>query len=195
VDKALRRDIVVGFFDTVYWTRRFRNAMERKRQSRLTMTSTFTIPEIQVDDEDIANAQPKRRSPTIGSTLAPPVGLYAPGRSLEGTKTRLSPTSPNLRTNLRGFGKAYSIQTTPQDSAKRTTPLSPSPLAGSGDWQFASALSRPASPRDEQLDPIQAGGFHSRDCSTASAEKFLEVLEDSAWGESIRRSFTQKRRS
>jgi hypothetical protein len=68
--------------------------------------------------------------------------------------------------------------------------------SGESDWQFASALSRPSSRPSSplQVDPGQLN-TRSRGSSAVSAADVLEVLDNSAWGESIRRSFTQRRRS
>jgi voltage-dependent calcium channel len=44
------------------------------------------------------------------------------------------------------------------------------------------------------LDPLELGSpSHSRQGSTVSAENVLEVFTESAWGESLRRSFTMRR--
>ncbi|RDA83976.1 hypothetical protein CP532_0430 [Ophiocordyceps camponoti-leonardi (nom. inval.)] len=45
VDEEIRRKIVQGFFDTLYWSRRFKKHMERKMASRMA-----GVPELQVPD-------------------------------------------------------------------------------------------------------------------------------------------------
>ena len=167
--------------------------MEQKRQGRLAAAPTFTIPKIHVDDDDIADTQRRRSLRTVGGTLLPPVELYAPDGSLGSITAGRPPTLLDLKINLGGRGRANSVLKTPRGSSKRATPRSPSSSAGSGDWQFASGLSRPPSPHNEQFDPLKAGGSYSRAGSAASAENIFEVLDDSAWGESIRRSFTRRR--
>jgi hypothetical protein len=203
VEEAVRRNVVVGFFDTLYWSRRFRRAVEHKKSGRMTAVPQFTVPEIFIDDEDITNAQRGAYSAS-NSPLFSPVDLQPMDNSVwrtSGSDAR-APSPPNDMT-LRS--RANSIQTTPLGSPTRSfalSPISPMPTRGrshssttfsppaDGDWQFASALSRPPSP----LQPAPGGaGARSRQNSAVSAADVLEVLDNSAWGESIRRSFTQRR--
>lgn len=203
VEEAVRRNVVVGFFDTLYWARRFRRAMEQKKSGRMTAVPQFTVPEIFVDDEDITDAQRGQYS-GHNSPLFSPVDLHATDHldwRTSGSDVR-SPSPPSEMT-LRS--RANSIQMTPQASPIRPSPLSSpftptrgvSPIASpfappsEGDWQFASALSRPPSPLEPE--PGLAPEGRSRQNSQVSAADVLEVLDNSVWGESIRRSFTQRR--
>ncbi|KAF2739935.1 hypothetical protein EJ04DRAFT_261114 [Polyplosphaeria fusca] len=194
VDEAVRRNVVIGFFDTLYWSRKFRRNIEHKKSGRMTAIPQFTVPEIFVDDEDITNAQRGQYSAS-GSPMLTPVDAMETGSNIRST------TPPSLDMTLRS--RANSIQQTPQHSPIRTTPVSPLPQRSSpqmspfsppaeGEWQFASALSRPPSPLEP--DPGQSAS-RSRQNSAVSAADVLEVLDNSAWGESIRRSFTQRRSS
>ncbi|KAI4687580.1 uncharacterized protein J4E88_003171 [Alternaria novae-zelandiae] len=189
IEEAVRRNVVKGFFDTLYWARRFRRAMDLKKQGRMATVPQFTVPEIFIDDEDITNAQ-RTQSSGPPSPLFSPQDLYAPSpRNSAGASTS-PPAFPYDRTRSR----TNSIQQTPTGSPTRGSPQ-PSPFSMSGseqEWQFASALSRPPSPLE--VDPGQANS-RSRANSAVSAADVLEVLDNSAWGESIRRSFTQRRRS
>ncbi|KAF1956154.1 calcium-channel protein CCH1 [Byssothecium circinans] len=203
VDEAVRRNVVVGFFDTLYWSRRFRRAMEHKKSGRMTAVPQFTVPEIFVDDEDITEAQRGQYSAS-GSPLFSPVDLqpsdHAEWRA-SGSDARESSTAGDMTLRSR----ANSIQTTPLGSPTRAGPLSPirsspqgSPFSppADGEWQFASALSRPPSPGLEGDHGLtEPTGNRSRQNSAVSAADVLEVLDNSAWGESIRRSFTQRRPS
>ncbi|KAF2638033.1 calcium channel-like protein subunit Cch1 [Massarina eburnea CBS 473.64] len=199
VEEAVRRNVVVGFFDTLYWARRFRRAMESKKSGRMAAVPQFTVPEIFVDDEDITEAQRGQYS-AIGSPLFSPVDLdHSEWRtSSSDARDTWIPGDMSLRS------RENSIQTTPIGSPIRTTPLSPirtSPLASplspaaDGEWQFASALSRPQSPIEVEHGLAEPTGSRSRQGSAVSAADVLEVLDNSAWGESIRRSFTQRRPS
>ncbi|KAF1831859.1 calcium-channel protein CCH1 [Decorospora gaudefroyi] len=193
VEEAVRRNVVVGFFDTLYWARRFRRAMERKKQGRMATIPQFTVPEIFIDAEDITETQ-RGQGSASGSPLFSPQDLHAPsplnspGRSPSPPHTSLDTVSAQARS------RTNSIQHTPTSSPTRASPQ-PSPFSissGEQDWQFASALSRPPSPLE--VDPGQASN-RSRANSAVSAADVLEVLDNSAWGESIRRSFTTRRRS
>lgn len=185
--------MVVGFFDTLYWARRFRRTLDQKKQGRMATIPQFTVPEIFIDDEDITDAQRAPQHSPSNSSLFTPADTTMPG----GLNHPASP--PRLDTHSANAGirsRANSIQQTPTASPTRTSP-GPSPFSPppDGDWQFASALSQPPSPMEE-LDPSSAAaGNRSRANSAVSAADVLEVLDNSAWGESIRRSFTQRRRS
>ena len=50
VEEEVSRRVVVGFFDTMYWSRRFRRHLNRHTMSRITGLEDFTVPEIVVDD-------------------------------------------------------------------------------------------------------------------------------------------------
>ncbi|KAI9171904.1 Calcium-channel protein cch1 [Paramyrothecium foliicola] len=52
VDDEVRRKTVQGFFDTVYWTRKFKKHLEKKRASRLAAIPQLDVPEILVDDRN-----------------------------------------------------------------------------------------------------------------------------------------------
>ncbi|RFU72168.1 cation channel family [Trichoderma arundinaceum] len=52
VDEGIRRRIVQGFFDTLYWSRKFKEHMERKRASRMTTIPQLRIPDILVEDDE-----------------------------------------------------------------------------------------------------------------------------------------------
>jgi hypothetical protein len=181
----VRRNVVMGFFDTLYYARRFRRAMDIKKQGRMATVPQFTVPEIFIDDEDITNAQRIPNHSPSGSSLFTPADTNTQGGLVYGSSPpRLDTSAASSRS------RANSIQQTPTGSPTRASPFPP---LSDGDWQFASALSRPPSPLEE-LDPGPANS-RSRANSAVSAADVLEVLDNSAWGESIRRSFTQRRRS
>lgn len=193
VEEAVRRNVVVGFFDTLYWARRFRRAMEQKKQGRMATIPQFTVPEIFVDDEDITNAQRGQESGS-GSPLFSPQDLHASFPRGSANHAQSPPQPMALDISAANRSRTNSIQQTPTGSPIRGS-AQPSPFSASSgeqDWQFASALSRPPSPL--QPDAGQDGN-RSRANSAVSAAEVLEVLDNSAWGESIRRSFTQRRRS
>ena len=160
----------------------------------MTAVPQFTVPEIFIDDEDVLAADRGHRS-AVGSPMLSPVHpMDTTGWRASGSDAR----APSPPTDMSLRSRANSIQTTPLASPTRASsqmsPFSPPP---DGEWQFASALSRPPSPLEgegELVAPSPIGG-RSRQNSAVSAADVLEVLDNSAWGESIRRSFTQKRSS
>ncbi|KAF2002857.1 hypothetical protein P154DRAFT_124470 [Amniculicola lignicola CBS 123094] len=213
VEEAVRRNVVIGFFDTLYWSRRFRRAVEHKRSGRMTAVPQFTVPEIFVDDEDITDAERGHDYSYSGnnSPVFAPVDLAPRDERVEWRASGSDARAPSPPAEMTLRSRANSIQTTPQGSPTRPNqfgpPLSPTraspqmsafagPSPADADWQFASALSRPPSPM-ENLE-VEAQGQHggrSRQNSAVSAADVLEVLDNSAWGESIRRSFTTRRSS
>ncbi|KAI5245923.1 hypothetical protein E4T42_06591 [Aureobasidium subglaciale] len=240
VEEAVRRNVVVGFFDTLYWARRFRKALEAKRSARMTMVPQLDVPEIfiQDDSEDVTNAG--RKTPSAPST---PIDHQTPSWTTGSDNgTPLFTTGPSAsRPNLRN--RSDSIQVSPSASPTRPRAISqtsPSELRDiPEDWHFAEALieghnrSRSPSPSPQHLDPdatsdaygglgVGAGprsraqtlsatspdsrpragtlsvagasstGARSRATSSVNAQNVLDVLDTSAWGESIRRSFTTR---
>ncbi|KER00875.1 hypothetical protein AUEXF2481DRAFT_45612 [Aureobasidium subglaciale EXF-2481] len=233
VEEAVRRNVVVGFFDTLYWARRFRKALEAKKSARMTMVPQLDVPEIfiQDDSEDTPSAPStpidhQTPSWTTGSDNGTPLFTTGPSAS-----------RPNLR------NRSDSIQVSPSASPTRPRAISqssPSELRDiPEDWHFAEALieghnrSRSPSPSPQHLDPdatsdaygglgVGAGprsraqtlsatspdsrpragtlsvagasstGARSRATSSVNAQNVLDVLDTSAWGESIRRSFTTR---
>ncbi|KAI9722379.1 MAG: hypothetical protein M1812_001851 [Candelaria pacifica] len=188
VEEAVRRNVVIGFFDTMYWARQFRRIMDARRSARMTAVPQFGVPEIFIDDEDDVTAA-QRRS---GNFPMSPIGPFEMGTHLGGG-TR-SPRSGSVSQDGR-LSRAGS----PSNSASRTVSphLSPHLMpqrssrledgALGSDWRLAGGLS--GSPSGSR------GHSRSRQGSNVSAQDVLEVLDNSAWGESIRRSFTQKRPS
>lgn len=198
VEEAVRRNVVIGFFDTLYWSRRFRRHLETKRAGRMTAVPQFTVPEIFVEDE--ADAGPAARATNEHPT--PSFSLTSFDGAGGSAAHAGAVTPPPLDTGAGPRSRANSVQKTRTPSPTRPSP-SPSTLHRpsrsdvSGDWQFAAAItptsaaSRPVSP----LQPESPEAGRSRASSAVSAQEVLDVLDNSAWGESIRRSFTLRRPS
>lgn len=212
VEEAVNRNVVVGFFDTLYWARRLRRAMEAKKHGRMTAIPSFEVPEIFVHDEseDVTNApRPDLPIPSLSVT---PVN-YDPSDTAEslftgnaagssGTDVR-SMASSQQGSVLRN--RSDSIQISPSGSPTRESAhLGPrhrpsaSQTSIQPDWQFAAALdnaSRTTPPGSPGLVGDAAGGRSRAGSavSAVSARDVLDVFDNSAWGESMRRSFTVKR--
>jgi hypothetical protein len=237
VEEAVNRNIVMGFFDTVYWTRRMRGYRMSKDAGRMTMVPQFSVPEIFVDEaaqDDVAIG------PFDGGGLGPPsiassapsspmVGAITPqsgseagdlsGRNLPPLRTRISTNSIQISPT----NSPTMLHFPPASSPTRTRFPGHQPSVSQGsiseDWQFAQALSRPSSREGSGEGPSSFGAIrgspnrgHGRTLSTrdaggdegdgrsransnVSAQDVLEVLDNSAWGESIRKSFSVRRPS
>jgi len=150
-----------------YWSRRFRKHLERKRSGRMTDIPQLG-PEVYVDDEDDIGKQARK---TV-SPLLSPMDISDP------------------RSSFITHGLDAALGRGSQPSHSHGGPLSPS--------RISPQLSphRPTNSAFSFEGGDGAGGASagsSRRGSNVSAENVLEVLDNSAWGESIRRSFTMRR--
>ena len=217
VEEAVNRNIVVGFFDTLYWSRRFRRAVNSKKSARMTAIPSFGVPEIFVQDEegdDVTKAS-KFNVPSVSITpvdydpanTAENLGI---GRAPVASGSDMATHTPTLH-ELDGTGirnRSSSIQQTPTASPRGSVHGSPHlsanhrPTTSSGsiqpDWHFAAALesaaagvSPPVSPRLTATSV--SDGNRSRANSAVSQNEMMDMFGSSAWGESMRRSATQRR--
>jgi len=173
--------------------------MDKKRAGVLTTVPQFTVPEIYIDDGD-DDGPAERHIPDEPRTPTRPPDLSVWDRqsmdiSSDPRRHRISP--PSLDTSV-ARSRANSIQATPIESPTRGSGHRRHPSDLSGDWQLAAAmnLSRPVSPMEGGGGPSDdRTGGRSRANSAVSHQDVLDVLDSSAWGESIRRSFTLRRSS
>ncbi|RDW94337.1 calcium channel protein BcCCH1 [Coleophoma crateriformis] len=167
VEEEVRRRIVVGFFDTMYWSRKFRKHVEKKKSGRMT-TIPQLGPEVFIDEDEGVSNNRKQSSAMLSPVEAENSRNSFIAYGLDGPKGRAR----------RGTEVSINVgQLSPQLSPQRAT-ASGFNLEASGDTGSA------------------ANSAHSsRRGSAVSAENVLEVLDNSAWGESIRRSFTMRRPS
>ena len=175
VHETIRRNTVVGFFDTLHWSRRFRKAAERRRSARLAAPPSIPVPEIFIEDPDdnveSSNSTEPRDftesrhsfTPKKPSINLPPIDTSLPSgssmRSLSPVDFDGSPASSPLRSRLGSVNTSY-------HGATRSSPTSPT-------------LSH--SRQNSHL----GGGL--------GGDGVMESFDNSAWGESLRRSFTTKR--
>ena len=237
VEEAVRRNVVIGFFDTVYWSRKLRRQIETRNLRNMTTVPQFTVPEIFVDED--GDASHARRAATNdegyeNTATFVPSPILTPQERIPHTRRGLArispidPAAPSSQTDAGTGGaraRSSSIQISPstspttrphslQISPQQTPRHRPQP---SEDWQFAEALTGvsagPPSPTHSRSQSHQnylyseAGsgaapdsddarhGSRSRGNSNVTAQDVLDVLDNSAWGESIRRSFTLRRGS
>ncbi|KAM0723123.1 hypothetical protein Q7P37_001323 [Cladosporium fusiforme] len=212
VEEAVNRNIVVGFFDTLYWSRRFRRAIESKKSARMTAVPSFGVPEIFVQDEqgDDVTRDKKLHVPSVSITqvdMEPEATTnLGVGRAPSVTESDYDePSHGWSRRDTRG-NRSNSIQTTPSGSPTRsssrpTSPqLSPSPrpspvqTTAHPDWHFAAALETAHTPPGSpMLTGGDAAGLGRSRASSAVSQ--LDTFGSSAWGESMRRSTTTHRRT
>ncbi|KAI1094152.1 Ion transport protein-domain-containing protein [Rostrohypoxylon terebratum] len=170
VEEEVRRRVVVGFFDTVYWSRRFKRHMEKKRSARMTAIPQLDVPDIFVDDED-----DRKRAAQQRTTMAAPPGSAASSDFLA--------VSDAARPQHRSWASGTDISTYDSTQAHplslpRASPSIPGPRSHASAFSFELQDSRPNS------------GENSRRGSSVSPAQVRELLDDSVWVESIRRSAT-----
>ena len=191
MEEAVRRNIVIGFFDTMYWSRRFRQTVDARRRARMTAVPQFAVPEIFVDDpDDITTAhEPGGHSPMLSPTQSPG-DSRARGMSLGASgfdsRSGAFDFSPSRHRDSRGSSPSTSQRS---DISPRLSPHTQSDSDG-GTRGYDLSLGPSSSPVDRGAADVHS---RSRQNSNVSAQDVLEVLDNSAWGESIRRSFTMRR--
>ena len=227
VEEEVNRRIVIGFFDTLYWSREFRRRQDLRKTGRMVTIPDFQVPEIYIDDQDGHTPNTAVFPPdTTGSAFATPI------TPLQSTPDRpkqaglgvagMSPVSPatpeQQRARGNSFGSSPARSDNSFDKSPTLRPRRPSdmsdvdpftmPYDGSG---AAEGPSEPRSrrPRANTLSPSMhtgasglstsfeggstlSGTRHRRQQSNLSA---MEAFDNSAWGESIRRSFTLRRQN
>lgn len=189
VEEAVRRNIVIGFFDTMYWSRRFRQTVDARRRARMTAVPQFAVPEIFVDDPDDITTAPKPggHSPMLSPTDMPG-DSRARGMSLGAGGFDSRSAGPDFHPGSHHGSTGSSPSTSHRgDASPRLSPHTQSYSDGGRSYDMSPGPA--SSPVDRGADVRS----RSRQNSNVSAQDVLEVLDNSAWGESIRRSFTLRR--
>lgn len=203
VMEEVNRRIVKGFFDTMFWSRQFRSRLDLRHSARMTMVPQFEVPEIFVDDQDVVSPQDGEFSPhsislpNASSQLASPPGV-PPG---EPRGRRISPDAGGLRRGSDSRGpspvasdRSYSVspQLTPQRApAPVNRPsLSVHRPSHSGGSSAAGSTSGFQWTLDDTADLGEARPAARSRAASSVNKDVLQVFDESAWGESIRRSFT-----
>jgi voltage-dependent calcium channel len=174
VHESIRRNVVVGFFDTMYWSRRFRRAVQQRRDSRLGAPPHMPVPEIFIEDPEESSGSVEPHDFTESSPLKQPT-------------TRSSPALPRIDTSM-------SPRASPRasfDISPTASPgLSPRPRLGSVDTAYHGGPGRSA-----PETPTLGHSRQNSNVSRISAQGVAESFDLSAWGESIRRGLTQRKSS
>ncbi|KAI9814476.1 MAG: calcium channel protein [Thelocarpon impressellum] len=204
VQEAVRRNIVIGFFDKMFWSRYLRRILDHREAARMQSIPTFAVPEIFVDDDGDQGAGAPGASPGATAGGSP----WAQQHQQQGQRyssSGLDPLSPSaLSPRHRG---EPSLPPSP-GQAGEWGDISPGPSPHrhgySDGFDWPATTTRPglstgeASGRDVPGPGPGASARHrpGRDNAggSVSAQDVLQVLDNSAWGESIRRSFTLQRR-
>jgi len=173
----------------MYWSRKFRQTVDARRRARMTAVPQFAVPEIFVDDpDDITTAQEPGGHSPLSSSMDMPGDSRARGTSLGASGFDPRSVAPEFSTGSRRNSRGSSPSTSYRsDVSPRLSPHTQSYSDRGRAYDLS--LGPASSPVDRGVD----GHNRSRQNSNVSAQDVLEVLDNSAWGESIRRSFTMRR--
>ncbi|KAK5945754.1 calcium channel protein [Knufia obscura] len=172
VQETIRRNTVIKFFDTLHWKRKFKKHQAARRDSRVDAPPQMPIPEIFIEDpEESPNASEEAlaRDFTETAPLSP---------------RKVTPEVPRINTNL-----SRNPSTLSDRSARSASPGS-SPVASP---RHLSSVDTSYHGRERSPPMTPTLGGHSRQSSGVSAQGVMESFDMSAWGESLRRSFTTRR--
>ncbi|KAL8422873.1 hypothetical protein RB596_003231 [Gaeumannomyces avenae] len=222
VEEEVRRRVVQGFFDTLFWSRRFRRHMERKRSARMTNIPQLDVPEILVDNEDDLAG---------GATPLTPISPF-PARNRAQSSFLSADDARNAMMSQHHHrswsGVSGDVATWNQEQQYGGHPLGQPTSAGGrlggqsispGGWDDGSSSHRynHSAFSFELQDPMGSGsgsgggggggasgggggtgsqpgsGPNSRRGSAISPSQARELLDDSVWVESIRKSATVRR--
>ncbi|CAN8099067.1 unnamed protein product [Discula destructiva] len=203
VEEEVSRRVVVGFFDTVYHSRKFKRRIELKRTGRMATVPQLDLPDILVDDEE-ERAKKMKKKP---AALKPSHGLASPGTLSSGSGPLHSPStflSPTRRSGGGNHQKTFSntsadltLQT--QFEGSRAHPLSVPQGHGPGGYDghssTHSAFSFELQESGSSQSSRRASNRTSRSNSAVSPSQMSQILDDSIWMDSIRRSATTMRKT
>lgn len=204
VQDAVNRNIVMGFFDTLYWSRQLRRHKNAQKNARMTAVPSFGVPEIFVQDENADDVTQARKF-DVPSVSVTPVDYDASDTAESLGPGRAPASGTDASSSVSGMrNRSSSIQLSPSASPTRegfnlSSGHRPTPSSSSiqPDWHFAAAMeaARPSPPGSPGLSDSDATAARSRANSAVSQHGMMGLFEDSAWGQSMRRSFTTKRTS
>ncbi|PFH55711.1 hypothetical protein XA68_17741 [Ophiocordyceps unilateralis] len=172
VDEEIRRKIVQGFFDTLYWSRKFKKHMERKRASRMSGVPELMVPDILVD-EDGSDDFLKSSKVVEGS-----ITRWTHVSTGEGAKQSTKTSAAKARQC--GMGDQHPLSH-PRSSATTATGQG----ASSGfSFELYEPERRPQ--RHDEWDERRG------ECAMSPAQA-RDTVEESVWADSIRRSAMLRR--
>lgn len=183
---------MLGFFDTLYWSRQFKRHMDVKRSARMAGIPQLGVPEILVDDEEgrsgrNAAARSLNRQTTSGFPARSPTGSLNSGTLLSADDARSHHrTWTGASPDLSAFDTSYGQH--PLGSPR-------SPDAASPGGHNHHRAGQPSAFSFDLQEVSDGGGSSTRSSrrNSVNAENVREMLDDSVWMDSIRRSATVRR--
>lgn len=186
VEEEVRRRIVIGFFDTLFWSRQFRRRREHRNSARMVTVPDFAVPEIYVDDRDGQTPGPTPHVDHFPDDAhRPPV----PTLTLDTSEDRIGPQRSH------GFRSALNSPLTPTTpdtpfNRSRGSSFGSSPSRSVRGFPASGTL-RPHRPSDvSEVDPLSLGDGQRDRPSFETGLSF-----DRSRASSERPSFEQRERS
>ncbi len=173
VEEEVRRRVVSGFFDTIYWARKFRSRLEARQSARMMTVPQFAVPEIFIDDQDVSETHYASNFPPSSPGSISPTDTRSRFEPAGGLRHRDSSVGSPSRSGLPSGAASPSLSTNRPSLSESSS---------SFQWGYDGQERGP-------------GGNRSRAGSSVSRQNVLDDFDNSAWGESIRRSFTLRRSS
>ena len=192
VHETIRRNIVVSFFDTMFWSRWFKRQQAARRSGRMEGIPQINVPEIFVEnpDESLESASTEPHDFTESTPLHP-TSLFGGGSKTSSNSLR---DLPPLDTSPLSTALAFR-PSSPTNHSPTNRSLGHSPTLGrhSRNNSNVSAGGTPSPTLSPQrltaVDTSYPGATpnHSRHNSAISNTSggILEDFEDSAWGQSM----------
>lgn len=192
-----------------YHSRVFKRHLALKKNGRLTAVPQLDLPNILVDDEE-QRAKKKKSVTPYGSSLPPnapgsaplhsPTSFLSPTRNSAGSGHQKSPSNVSadltLQTNAESYG-AHPLSM-PRMGAGGEGSRASGFARGDDSHQsthsaFSFELQQPGSGASSARTSYRNSNRNSRSNSAVSPIQMSQILDDSIWVESIRRSATMKR--
>ncbi|KXX81687.1 Calcium-channel protein cch1 [Madurella mycetomatis] len=202
VEEEVRRRIVLGFFDMLYYSRKFKRHMESKRAARMTAIPQLGVPEILVDNEEQRAAGRGRAKSTAavlttttnrgaGTTSGSGAALLSPSSSLSRPHHK---SWSGLGTDLSSYDTSYGHPLAgPRTSSRQaTTPTATGPTSRRDQHLSTFSFELPE-PGEAPGDGGDEATTLERRGSSVDPALVRDMLDDSVWVESIRRSATMRK--
>ena len=185
VEEEVRRRVVLGFFDMLYYSRQFKRHMDSKRAGRMTAIPQLDVPEILVDSEEQRADRQSGRSNDAGTLTTPEaVSLLSAAAADIGRRNRHWSDLGGLGADLSSYDTSYGHPLAGPRTSKPASSRQRNALSA-----FSFELAEPAEDgnEDDTTSPIGRRG------SSVSPAAVRDVLDDSVWVESIRRGTTMRK--
>ncbi|GAW12258.1 hypothetical protein ANO14919_016200 [Xylariales sp. No.14919] len=177
VEEEVNRRIVLGFFDTLYYSRQFRRHMDKKRSGRMTAVPQLDVPEIFVDDESDRTRNRARATQQRTTLAIPPTPVASSSSDFLAVS--------NTARQQRSWSLGADIST--------YDPTQPHPLSAPQAASTTSGSRPETSAYSFDVQETAASNTRERHGSEVSPAQLRSFLDDSIWAESIRRSATVRK--